>query len=252
MAQQLISEKIIKTLDLLEVRISERFPEAGLASVCNELTETARQTAKRVRAARRTNWLLRLVIVAVMAAGLYAQGYVLTILDPVSLLTSAERETAELAQAAESVVNLIILSGAGLWFMASLESREKRRFVLKHLHELRSIAHVIDMHQLTKDPISSQNRISRTPNSPDRSIGGFALTRYLDYCSEMLSLTGKLAALYGDQTNDTDITAAVNDIENLTSGISQKIWQKIMIISDLNTHGQGSSLASRAAAAESS
>jgi len=31
----------------------------------------------------------------------------------------------------------------------------------------------------------------------------FLLCRYLDYCSELLSLTGKLAALYAQSFSDT-------------------------------------------------
>jgi hypothetical protein len=34
----------------------------------------------------------------------------------------------------------------------TIETRVKRRRALRAIHELRSIAHVIDMHQLTKDP----------------------------------------------------------------------------------------------------
>lgn len=48
--------------------------------------------------------------------------------------------------------NVLILFGASLFFLLSLESRIKRHHILQALHELRSISHVIDMHQLTKDP----------------------------------------------------------------------------------------------------
>jgi hypothetical protein len=58
----------------------------------------------------------------------------------------------------------------------------------------------------------------------------FELNRYLDYCSEMLALSGKVAALYAQDFEDADVVAAVNDIEDLTSGLSRKIWQKIMIL----------------------
>ena len=58
----------------------------------------------------------------------------------------------------------------------------------------------------------------------------FELARYLDYSAEMLSLTGKLAALYGERTNDPEINATVNDVETLTAGIARKIWQKIMML----------------------
>jgi hypothetical protein len=58
----------------------------------------------------------------------------------------------------------------------------------------------------------------------------FELIRYLDYCSEMLSLTGKLAALYMQNMRDPVIIDAVTEIEELTTNLSRKIWQKIMIL----------------------
>jgi hypothetical protein len=58
------------------------------------------------------------------------------------------------------------------------------------------------------------------------------LTRYLDYCSELLSLVGKLAALYAQSTSDPVVLQAVNDIEQLTNGLARKIWQKIMMLDD--------------------
>jgi hypothetical protein len=61
-------------------------------------------------------------------------------------------------------------------------------------------------------------------------MGEFELMRYLDYCSEMLALTGKLAALYMQDMRDPVIIEAVNEIEDLTTSLSRKIWQKIMIL----------------------
>jgi len=49
----------------------------------------------------------------------------------------------------------------------------------------------------------------------------------------MLALIGKLAALYAEHMRDGVIIDAVNDIENLTSSLGRKIWQKITIISAL-------------------
>jgi len=46
----------------------------------------------------------------------------------------------------------------------------------------------------------------------------------------MLSLIGKLGALYVQKFNDPVALAAVNDVEQLTTGLSRKIWQKIMIL----------------------
>ena len=90
---------------------------------------------------------------------------------------------------------------------------------------------MIDMHQLTKDPSQVIAGVgNRTPSSPQRTLTAYQLTRYLDYCTEMLSLVGKLAALYAQSNSDSVVLQSVNDIETLTNGISRKIWQKIMIL----------------------
>jgi hypothetical protein len=46
----------------------------------------------------------------------------------------------------------------------------------------------------------------------------------------MLSLIGKIAALYIQHFNDPVVISTVNEIEELTTGLSRKIWQKIMIL----------------------
>lgn len=109
----------------------------------------------------------------------------------------------------------------------------KRAKILQAIDELRAVSHVIDMHQLTKDPSQTVSaRGKRTKSSPVRTLTSFQLARYLDYCSELLSLIGKLAALYAQSSSDSVVLQAVNDIETLTNGISRKIWQKIMILDD--------------------
>ena len=46
----------------------------------------------------------------------------------------------------------------------------------------------------------------------------------------MLSLIGKLAALYVQRFDDQVALAAVDGIEDLTNGLSRKIWQKITVL----------------------
>ena len=48
----------------------------------------------------------------------------------------------------------------------------------------------------------------------------------------MLSLTSKLAALYVEDFDDDVALRGANDVETLTTGLSRKIWQKIMILHD--------------------
>jgi hypothetical protein len=42
----------------------------------------------------------------------------------------------------------------------------------------------------------------------------------------------KLAALHVQHFNDPVTLAAVNDVESLTSGLSNKIWQKITLLEE--------------------
>ena len=69
-----------------------------------------------------------------------------------------------------------------------------------------------------------------TESSPDRKLTVAELGRYLDYCSEMLSMTAKIAALYAERFSDNVVLQAVDEVETLTTGLSRKIWQKIMIL----------------------
>jgi hypothetical protein len=68
------------------------------------------------------------------------------------------------------------------------------------------------------------------------------MTRYLDYCSEMLSLTAKVAALFGQVVNDRQVFEMVSEIERLSSGLSQKIWQKIVILQQLKEGEAGNKM----------
>jgi len=133
-------------------------------------------------------------------------------------------------QAVEAGINDLVFVGVAIYFLATLEARIKRQRALKAIHELRALAHIVDMHQLTKDPHVILSPGPATRSSPKRTMTDFELSRYLDYCSEMLSLIGKVAALYVQRFDDPVALSAVNEMEDLTTGLSRKIWQKIMIL----------------------
>ena len=221
--------QIIETLHRLERRIRERFPASSLAAVGHELLElarTARQRSETIAAANRT---LRAAIVLAVGIGIAGLVYVARSVN----VTLGNAEIFGIFQGVEAAMNIVVLVAAALFFLISLETRIKRRRALRDLHGFRSVAHVIDMHQLTKDPSTVLGHIAPTASSPARTMSRYELVRYLDYCSEMLSLTNKLAALYGQNLPDSVVIQAVNDIEELTTNLSNKIWQKITI---LETH----------------
>ena len=217
MYRALDPELTIATLKTLANRIEERFPGASLHRVCLELLSIAEETTGRVRWLSKRHASIRLAVMVVVGMAIYLGWHVVRRLKIHTEGFSIEE--------LEAATNAVVLIGAALFFLFSLESRRKRAKVLVAVNELRAISHVIDMHQLTKDPSHVIAGIGqRTRSSPQRTLTPYQLTRYLDYCSEMLSLVGKLAALYAQSTTDSLVLQSVNDIETLTNGISRKIW----------------------------
>ncbi len=219
------ADRIVQTVEILHRRIDERFPGSGLGGVCVQLWKIGEQTrdrlawvAKPILYLRAATWLASaLVVVAVVAAfaTLRPSGGALDALDAVQLMESGLQDA--------------VFIGVGLFFLVSLENRIKRRRALGFIRELRALAHIVDMHQLTKDP----NRVLHdgdTASSPKRTLRPDQLARYLDYCTEMLSLTSKVAALYAERFDDSVVLQAVDEVEALTTGLSRKIWQKIMLL----------------------
>ncbi|QDT38824.1 hypothetical protein [Stratiformator vulcanicus] len=243
---ELADRKIIQTVERLELRIADRFPKSGIRAVCGRLLEISQQASARCRKIRSPLWGIRLLIgtcvLAIIAGSTAVSIYLIRPPD------GGRFGFAEGVQIFEAGINDLILLGAAIFFLTTIEARIKRSRALRALHELRSLAHIIDMHQLTKDPERTLTATGRTKHSPQSQLTAFELSRYLDYCSEMLSLIGKNAALYAQGFNDAQTVAAVNDIESLTSGMSRKIWQKIMI---LNTYRQGPTSASSSPAEQS-
>jgi len=226
--QQLNPELLLGTLDRLHARILARFPDAGLARVCGALIETARFTVRDAGELARPAYIWRAAALALVIGGIVAQIAAFKFMR----VQGGSIEAPEFLSGLEAAVNLLILFGGAVWFVLTLEERFKRQRVLDGLHQLRSLAHVIDMHQLTKDPTVLLDP-RRTAASPERAMTRFELTRYLDYCAEMLALIGKLAALYAERMRDGVVIEAVNDLENLTDGLGRKIWQKITILGAL-------------------
>ncbi|MBT9291307.1 hypothetical protein [Prosthecodimorpha staleyi] len=220
------ADEIVETLDALKARIEARFPGAGLAGVTAEVRDLIAETGATTRAIMRPRWLLRLFVAGVLAGAVALLAALVLRLE----FDAGTNNIFNLVQSIDALVNLTILSAVAVVSLVTAERRLRRSRALQALNPFRAVVHVIDMHQLTKDPGMIGPGAVRTPVSPDRSMTPFELSRYLDYCSELLSLTAKGAALYAIATEDGEIATAVNEIEQLTTNLSQKIWQKIMIV----------------------
>jgi hypothetical protein len=219
-------QKILTTTERLERRIVERFPDRGLAAVAREVTALARTVDREVAALEPPIWGLRLLVGAIVLAGAAVFLWIGSIIP----LNQVGRDTFDSVEGVEAAINTILLAALGLIALVRLEARVKRQRVAKGLHALRSVIHVIDMHQLTKDPVTLSPDFQPTEASPHRDMTAAEMSRYLDYCSELLAITGKLAALYAQAVPDEGVASAVNDIEVLGSSLSRKIWQKITLI----------------------
>jgi len=225
--RELRGERIVETVEKLAHRIDERFPGSGLSGLCHHLHAVAAAAADDVPRLGRPIWPLRFFIVAAIGVLVVVAGWMASLLLRVSLDPG---NISEVLQGSDAARNDIIFLAVAVFFLVSVETRVKRRQVLRSLHRLRSIVHIVDMHQLTKDPSPRDTPRVDTASSPERVLSRYDLSRYLDYCSEMLSLSAKLAALHVQYVNDPVVLDAVNDIETLAASLSNKIWQKIMIL----------------------
>ena len=234
--RRLEPDELIKTIMALRQRIADKFGERGLTNICGELAGVARDAKHRTARLRRPIWLLRLIPIVATVAIVYvtwAMHASITVVDAnVEKLLSKElqdlmRAVRQLLSSAALPIALAVpvpLVFAMFAFIWSLEARWKRHRTLRYLHELRSLVHVIDMHQLTKDPHPMSD------GSDTEHLSGELLMRYLDYCSELLSMSAKVATLYAESSHDAVVIEAVSDLVQVTSNLSSKIWQKLTII----------------------
>ena len=143
-------DHIIATVATLRRRIEERFPGSGLSLLCGQLLVVSQRAAKRadsigrpIRWIRGVGYLLSLCLVAILIGLGY---FAITEID------AGKHSVFDWITGLEAGLNDIIFIAIAIVFLVSLEKRIKRRRALAAVHELRSIAHIIDMHQLVKNP----------------------------------------------------------------------------------------------------
>lgn len=225
---ELDAQCISKTVEILRLRIQDRFPDSGLFKVCSHLVDVAKQTRLTIRSIGSPIWSMRMVAILVIVSMVGFVGWLV-----VTLRHDASTTFEEGIQIAEAATNLFIFFAIAMFWLWTSELKMRRARVIRAINRLREIAHVIDMHQLTKDPDSAFQQSVPTEHSPQRKMTPYELNRYLDYCSEMLSLIAKLGYLYISKFDDSDANQSAVELESLCSGLSRKIWQKIMVLQSL-------------------
>jgi hypothetical protein len=226
---QLAAGHVGSTVEQLERRIHARFGERGLTKAARDLghlvdlvQSEAAQSRERLR---RTKLAARTAGIIIVGATLVALAFTLR-----SAAVDGLAHTADWVPLVESVVNDLVFAAIAVVFLWAFPERLERRALLRLLHRLRSLAHVIDMHQLSKDPEQTSPSYTPTAQSVRHGLDVEQLHHYLDYCSEMLSLTAKTAALCAEHSTDGVVLETVSYIETLTTDLSNKIWQKISLL----------------------
>jgi hypothetical protein len=226
MFRRLDPARIVDTAATLQRRISERFPESSLSRVAAELEGVTREAAEVSVWMARPNVPLRIAV----GAGIVALGSVVFVATATLYRQLGPQTWSEWVQGLEALINDIVFVGIAAYFLLGLEVMLKRRRALAALHVLRSLAHIVDMHQLTKDPEQLVGAGPRTKSSPARTMTAFELARYLDYSSELLAIISKVAALYVQELGDPVTMGAASAVEELAVNLSRTIWQKIVIL----------------------
>lgn len=226
---------IVETAERLEKRVAERFPGSGLLNVAAAVVKAAREADHKSSRIAKAHLPLRAAAWSLLAALLAGVAYTFVRVGAAPGYSSL----ADLLQGVDAAANIVLLLGAGILSIAKLEENLRRKKGLALVHELKALAHVVDMHQLTKDPESVSGERSRTESSPKRTMTQFELGRYLDYSSEMLSVIGKIAAIYGRRLQDPVVLEAIDGAEDLATGLSRKIWQKIAMLGDRRAPSPG-------------
>ncbi len=218
--------KVQETLAALHLRVDDRFARSGLSDLVGQVHALSKEVEAQVEVMVRPHVGIRigvgLIVFAIIAILVVLIGHVRSI---------GETTLYELIQTLEAGTSEVVFLTAGFVLLLTWETRIKRRRVVQAIRRLRELAHIVDMLQLTKDPDGVAGVSQRvTAHSPRRELDAWELGRYLDYCSELLSLLSKLGYFYVARFDDHEAVGAVNELEDLTNGLSRKIWQKIMIV----------------------
>jgi hypothetical protein len=72
------------------------------------------------------------------------------------------------------------------------------------------------------------------PAGGRRLLTGREMTQYLSFCTELLAIVSKIAAVYVQDFPDAQAMQAADQIETLTNGLSRKIWQKITLLNPIS------------------
>jgi len=225
--ERLEADAVLATAQRLQARIEARFPQRNLGRVAERLVAVASDVE---RAAARSVPIRVLRVAGLVVIGILVAGSITSLVAVLVELVRTSGSALAWLSALETIINDVVYVGIAVIFLWLLPGHLERRRILGELHRLRSLAHVIDMHQLTKDPERLAAAFRPTAETVEVGLSPIEMANYLDYCSELLSLVAKTAAVYAERSTDPAVLATISDVENLTTGMARKIWQKLGLV----------------------
>lgn len=219
-------EKIVASLAQLAQRIEERFPNSGLLQLTQEIQSEVKGIPDSFvvisQSPRAFGFFKFLVIALVIGAiaGMVSQ----------IEMTQDFWTAGVFSQVLASLVQLAVYVGILILFVFTFEKKVKTKKALACMNAYREFAHLIDLHQLAKDPTTFLKNYQPSSASRKNDLGKFLMSRYLAYCNELLSFLGKATALYVHQFPFEPLMSAADQIEDLTTGLSIRIWQKNSVL----------------------
>jgi hypothetical protein len=234
---ELTHSYVAATASKLVERISSRFGQDHLTDVALQVERVARMSDAKLKKSLRLGRVIRwLTWPWVLAAALGIVAWIRSL-----HLTIELKDAGDLAQSLDSIFQLLLVLGAGAWFLLSIGSKVQRAALLKALQELNELAQVVDLIQLDKDPdrlhFSKEQRTDKSPTL-GKANTAFLLSRYLDYCAELLSILAKVGCLYRDKVSDEVVLSRLGDFDRLTNQLRANISTKMSLISHSAPKGQ--------------
>jgi hypothetical protein len=147
--ERLEADAVLATAQRLQARIEARFPQRNLGRVAERLVAVASDVE---RAAARSVPIRVLRVAGLVVIGILVAGSITSLVAVLVELVRTSGSALAWLSALETIINDVVYVGIAVIFLWLLPGHLERRRILGELHRLRSLAHVIDMHQLTKDP----------------------------------------------------------------------------------------------------
>ena len=159
-------EKIVATAQILQSRIRERFPDRNLAQVAGQLVEFAKEARVNTQWYQRAHLPVRLMIALVLLILPALGWYGVSVGD----FGVVKIKLHEFLQTSEAVLASIVFIGAAILFLMSTENRLKRNRVIRHLDDLRGLAHIVDMHPARQGSGPADEQHQGRGNEPSRRL----------------------------------------------------------------------------------